>query len=114
MNNPETKGASGTELSPMTVAFGLSVAVTSLVVAVGVIIKEKTPSVMAAMKSMTGHHWISHSLIAILAFVFLGLTIARSRVCDRMSRTAYRLICFVTICVALSSATILGFYLFCD
>ncbi len=42
-------------------------------------IKELYPSVNAAMKSMLGHHWITHGVAVVLAFLVLGVFFSRSR-----------------------------------
>ena len=57
--------------------FGVSFLITSLINTLLVIIKEKNAAVLAAMKSATGHHWITHGvlvliLIFILGFIFSG------------------------------------------
>lgn len=54
------------------VAFGGALILVSLLNAVLVIVKEEMPVVKAAMKAATGHHWLSHGLVVLLAFGLLG------------------------------------------
>ena len=65
-------------LSATTVGYGLSVIVTSIMSAVLMIIKEThEETVMAWMKKVTPHHWITHGVIAVLLFVVLGAVFSR-------------------------------------
>lgn len=59
-------------------AFGYSLAVVSVLSAMLVILKEKNEAVMALMKAATGHHWITHGLVVLIAFVVLGLVFAKA------------------------------------
>ena len=58
-------------------SFALSLAITSLLNAVLVVIKEQNPdTVLAWMKAATGHHWISHGMLILIVFAVLGWTLA--------------------------------------
>jgi hypothetical protein len=61
-----------TTLDKTTIGFGLSAAVMSILNALLVILKETTPSVLAAMTRATGHHWTTHGIIVIVIFILLG------------------------------------------
>ena len=61
------------EIGKYTRSFGLSFAITSVVSALLVIIKESSEEgVLAAMKAVTGHHWITHGLINDQSYPFCG------------------------------------------
>jgi hypothetical protein len=64
-------------LSKYSVSFAVSLAVASVVNGLLVVAKEKSPAVLAGMKRMTGHHWVTHSAIVILIFFVLGWLLAR-------------------------------------
>jgi hypothetical protein len=101
-------------LSKYTVSFGLSLAVTSVINAVLVTVKEKSQSVMSGMARMTGHHWITHSLFIVLLFATLGFLFANVRGSRGLEMTARRLISTITLGVAAASLIIVGFYLVAD
>ena len=52
-----------TNLSKASVSFGLSLAVTSIINAIIVAVKEKSDAVMNGMKKVTGHHWTRRGLL---------------------------------------------------
>jgi membrane-bound metal-dependent hydrolase YbcI (DUF457 family) len=61
-----------------TISFGLSLGIVSLVSALLVILKEISPNtVLPWMKSITGHHWITHSLFILILFALIGWLLAR-------------------------------------
>ena len=93
-------------------AFGIALAVACVINALLVVAKEKNAAVMGEMKALTGHHWITHSVIVIVLFAGLGglLGVARSG----FSMTAGRLIGTVVSAVAAAGLIIVGFYLFAD
>src|SRR5580698_6153868 len=99
-------------LSRNTVAFGISLAVTSVVNALLVVAKEThQATVMAWMKKATGHHWATHSLLSLILFFALGLFLARGQ---GLKITAARLVKIIAAGVAIGGLIILGFYLFID
>lgn len=59
-------------------AFGYALALVSLLSALLVVLKEKSEAVMALMKSATGHHWITHGVLVLAAFVVIGLVLAKT------------------------------------
>ncbi|MBU1230164.1 MAG: hypothetical protein KKA55_10385 [Proteobacteria bacterium] len=66
-------------LNAQTRAFGLSVAITSIVSALLVIAKESNEdTLLKFMKTVTPHHWITHGLFNLILFVALGLILAKS------------------------------------
>ena len=99
-----------TPLSRRTVGFSLALSAAVLLNAIIVVVKEKSDAVMALFKSLTGHHWITHSVIVLVAFLGLGWSLAR-----RSTTIATdRLIVTVLSSVAIATAIIAGFYLFVD
>lgn len=65
-------------LGKLTTSFGLSLGITSVLSALLVILKETNEqTVLAWMKAATGHHWITHGLLDVLAFVILGFVLGR-------------------------------------
>jgi hypothetical protein len=100
-----------TGLSKCSIGFGFSLAIACLVNAAIVVIKESSPKVQAWMKSVTGHHWVTHSLIVIVLFVVLGWLFSRGK---GLGMGARRLTLLVAGGVVLGSLIIAGFYLFGD
>ena len=96
-------------LGRMPSAFGLSVAVTSVLTALLVIAKETTPALKAWMKAFAGHHWTTHGLITLLVFVALALLLAQLRLSERLTTTALTLV--LAGGIVLSGLLIFGFYL---
>jgi hypothetical protein len=101
------------DLSKCTVAFGFSLAVTSVVSALLVVAKELSPNlVMAWMKRLTGQHWVTHSLIAVVLFGIFGAVFSRANSGAGLKMSASRLIFALAGGVILGGLIIAGFYLF--
>ena len=95
-------------LSRYAVSFGLSLSVCSVINALLVVAKEKSPAVQSAMQKLTGHHWVTHSVIVLALFVILGFLFGRVTIStDRLIKTIFA-------AVILSSLIIIGFYLTAD
>jgi hypothetical protein len=88
--------------------FAYSYALTALLSALLVVAKEESPTILNAMKALTGHHWVTHGVFDILAFLLLGRSLSRSGLAQ--SATASALIWAIAGSTILSSALILGFY----
>jgi len=101
-------------LSRYTVSFGLSAALSSVVNALLVVAKEKSPAIQAAMQRITGHHWVTHSAFVILLFGFLGWLFARANGGHGPKISANALIGAIAGGVALAGAMIVAFYLMAD
>ncbi len=101
-------------VSKHTVSFGLSLAICSVVNALLVIAKEKSPALQAAMKKITGHHWITHSAAIILLFLVLGFLLGKVKAGRGDSAAVNRLIQFIAAGIFLAVALIIGFYLIAD
>jgi putative flippase GtrA len=101
-------------LSKYTVSFGLSLALCSVVNALLVVVKEKSPAVQAEMQRMTGHHWVTHSTIVVGLFLLCGWLFTLPNGGRGLRLPASRLMGIMVAGVVLSGAIIMGFYLFAD
>jgi hypothetical protein len=95
-------------VSKYTVSFGLSLALCSVLNALLVVAKEKSPAVQAAMQKLTGHHWVTHSAIVLILFVILGFLFAN------ITMPVNRLIKTIIAGVFAGGLIIIGFYLIAD
>ncbi|ABK16935.1 hypothetical protein [Syntrophobacter fumaroxidans] len=103
----ESKG-----LGKYSLSFGLSLAVTSVLSALLVVIKELNEgTVLAWMKQATGHHWVTHGVFNLVAFVVLGfLFAAMSR--SPATKEPFGNLTGVVVGTVLASASIIaGFFL---
>jgi membrane-bound metal-dependent hydrolase YbcI (DUF457 family) len=109
----ETRNANAMQsgLSKCSVGFGIALAIACMVNAILVIAKESSPKVMAGMRRMTGHHWVTHSLVALIVFVLFGFLLSRGKGPEMNAR---RLIFLVAGAVILGVLMIAGFYLVGD
>jgi hypothetical protein len=103
-----------TGLSKFTISFGLSLALASVANGLLVAAKEKIPAVMAGMQKLTGHHWISHSVIILGLFAFFGWLFAQAHGGLGLRITVPRLVSALVSGVAIGGLVILGFYLMGD
>jgi hypothetical protein len=101
-------------VSKYTISFGLSLALTSVINALLVIVKEKSPAVMAGLQQLTGHHWISHSAIVLVLFAVFGWMFARANGGRGIQITVNNLIRALVSGVVIGGLVILGFYLVGD
>ena len=98
-------------LSNNATAFGISLVVASIANALLVAAKEKSPKVLAFMKGLTGHHWITHCTFIILLFLVLGWILSRANGGKGIHVTPATLIGTIVGGVILSAIVIVGFYL---
>ena len=99
-------------LSKYSVSFGASLAITSILSALLVVLKELNEhSVLAWMKSLTSHHWITHGLFMVIAFFAIGWGLAKMNNGAGLKMTPERLICLITSGVVIGGLIISGFYL---
>jgi hypothetical protein len=103
--------ANDSGLGKYTVSYALSLAVVSVLNGILVIIKESSKSVMAWMAALTGHHWVTHGVFVIVAFVVLGWLFSRANGGRGIQIPASRLIGLVIGGVVVGGALIAGFYL---
>ncbi len=108
---PNTETAS---VSKYTISFGLSAALASVVNALLVIAKEKSQAVQAGMQKLTGHHWVTHSIIVLMVFGFFGWLFARANGGRGIQMSVNRLIGMLVAGVVAGGLVIVGFYLIGD
>ncbi len=95
-----------------TTSFGVSLAITSVVSALLVVVKELNEnSVLTWMKNLTSHHWITHGLFMVIAFFAIGWGLARMNNGEGLKLKPERLICVIVSGVVIGGIIISGFYL---
>ena len=99
-----------TGVSKYTASFGLALAVTSVANGLLVVAKEKIPAVMAGMQKLTGHHWITHSVIIVALFALLGLLFAQPNGGQGMRLAGNRVITALVSGVVFGALIIVGFF----
>ncbi len=100
-----------TGIGKYSAAFGLALAVTSMLSALLVVLKEQNEeTVLAWMKAATGHHWVTHGAFDLALFLLLGLIFAQAGWGARLSGNA--LAGIITLSVLLSSLIIAGYFAF--
>jgi hypothetical protein len=100
------------EIGKYTKSFGLSFAITSVVSALLVILKESNEEgVLALMKAVTGHHWVTHGLINLILFVVLGWALSMANKGQGVEMSATGLVSYIVGAVIISGVLIAGFYL---
>jgi len=101
-------------VSKYTVSFGLSLAFCSVVNALLVVAKEKSPAVAAHLQKITGHHWVTHSAFVVLLFFLCGWLFTLPNGGQGLRLTAGRLPGIVVAGVLTGGLIIMGFYLIAD
>ena len=100
-----------TGVSKYTTSFGLSLALASVANALLVVAKESIPAVAAGMQKLTGHHWVTHSVIILGLFALFGWLLARAQGGRGINLSVNRLIATLVAGVVAGGLVILGFYL---
>jgi uncharacterized Tic20 family protein len=99
-------------ISKHTVSFGVSLAITSILSALLVVVKELNEnSVLAWMKGLTSHHWITHGLLMVISFFAIGWGLAKMNNGQGLKMTPERLVCAIVSGVVIGGLIITGFYL---
>ncbi len=109
MSDAENNG-----ISKNTKAFGLSLALASVVNGLLVVAKEKIPAVMTGMQKLTGHHWVTHVVVVMAVFVVCGFLFGRLNGGQGPKISAGGLIGTVVLGVVLGGGMIVAFYLMGD
>ena len=92
--------------------FGVSFAITSLFSVIVLILKETNEhTVMAWMKAVTPHHWITHTLLDLIVFVVLGLVLAKTNNGQGIKVSSDRLNSIIAGAFVICGILIAGFYL---
>jgi lipoprotein signal peptidase len=101
-----------TGIGKYTRSFGLSFAITSVLSALLVILKESNEeTVLAWMKAATGHHWVTHGIFNLIVFVGLGWALSRLDNGQGLKITANILVICIVCAVFVSGLIITGFYI---
>ncbi len=101
-----------TEIGKYTRSFGLSFAITSVVSAILVILKETNEETLLAwMKAASGHHWVTHGIFDIILFVVLGWVLSRPHNGQGVELSTNGLVSSMVGAIVVSGVLILGFYL---
>ncbi len=107
---PEIKGEEA--FGRYTVSFGLSIAITSVLSALLVVVKELNENtILEWMRNVTPHHWITHGVFDLIVFAVLGFALARVNGGKGPKVSSRRLNQLIVGAVAVSCITIAGFYL---
>jgi hypothetical protein len=98
-----------------TKAFGVALAITSVLSALLVVAKELGQhTVMVWMRKLTGQHWVTHSLIALVLFFIMGFGFAKTNGGRGMKMSGARLVLVLASGVIIGDLIIAGFYLVGD
>ncbi|NOX34347.1 MAG: hypothetical protein GXP56_11550 [Deltaproteobacteria bacterium] len=101
-----------TEIGKYTKGFGLSFGITSVISAILVILKETNEgTILETMKSITGHHWVTHGVFNIILFLVLGWILSKANNGQGVNLSANSLVSSIIGTVVISSILIAGFYL---
>lgn len=98
-------------LSKYTVSFGLAFALASVLNALLVVAKERSHAVQGWMQQLTGHHWVTHCVIVIVAFTVFGWLFAKANGGQGLKIGADGLIKIIVGGVVAGYLIITGFYL---
>jgi hypothetical protein len=98
------------QLDRTTTAFGLAAAVAILFNTILAWIKDAFEPLNSFMASLTGHHWITHSLADVIVFLVLGFVFLRLGTAERMSAMA--LIQTLVVAVVVAGLGLVGWFLF--
>ena len=99
------------EIGKYTKSFGLSFAITSVISALLVILKElNEDTVLAWMKAAAGHHWITHGIIDVIIFVALGWILSMPNSGQGLKVSVNALIGSIVVSTLISSLLIAGFF----
>ena len=114
LNRHHERGKQHNSVSKCTISFGWSLALCSVLNALLVVAKEKSPKLQGTMKSIAGHHWIAHSAIVVLLFVVFGWLFASAAKNRGPNLPVNSLIKTIFAGLTVGVVIIVGFYLFAD
>lgn len=89
--------------------FGLSYAITSVLSALLVVLKESNEAFHDVLTVITGHHWVTHGLLDVVVFLMLGFVFYRK--CDGSRFTMNALIMIVVGATVISGLIITGYFI---
>lgn len=92
-----------------TVGYTISFAIASIVNGLLVIIKEEYAPLKDFMKSLSGHHWITHGIFIIVIFLLLGYVFSRGDVKEKYDPG--KLSAYIVFSTIIGSLLIFGYFL---
>ncbi|KUO65417.1 MAG: hypothetical protein APF80_06460 [Alphaproteobacteria bacterium BRH_c36] len=98
----------GERVNSQVAGYGYSYAITSLLSALLVVLKESSAPVMDMMARLSGHHWVTHGILDIILFVAIGWLLSRSALASDASYGS--VISAVIGSTVISGLIIAGFY----
>jgi hypothetical protein len=107
----ERDGAEAGALGKYTRSFGLSLAITSVLSSLLVVLKELNEGVLIWMKAATPHHWITHGILDVLAFVIIAFALAQLHGGQGVRVSVKGMTLAVVGSAVVSGLIIAGFYL---
>ncbi len=99
-------------LGKYTASYGVSLAITCVLSALLVPIKELNKPLFTLMAKATTHHWITHGVFDVIVFVVLGWALAQLNGGTGLKTPAKSLINMIVGAVVIGGLIIAGFYLF--
>ncbi|MFA6608618.1 MAG: hypothetical protein WCT07_01790 [Candidatus Paceibacterota bacterium] len=91
----------------LTTAFGISASVAIVFNTLLMVAKESNPAILAWMKMVTIHHWITHGLLVTGVFIILGLVLYKTKIQIQIMSLTW----MVTLSSILSGLGIVIFFL---
>lgn len=97
------------KLHPTTVGFGFAASLVIIASTVLVIMKEEDKALLAYMKGLTGHHWITQGILVMVAFLALGSLFSAMNRNPKIEGSTLSVLLFVSTAVA--SLGLIGYFL---
>jgi hypothetical protein len=92
-------------LSPATSSFALAAAIAVVFNTALAWVKDAYAPLNSLMKSMTGHHWITHGLADLVIFLALGVIFQKAHITEKMDpHRVIRIVVWATVAAALGLA----------
>lgn len=107
MSAEQTPAGASETVSATVSGFGISYAITSILSALLVVLKESSEAVHDALVAITGHHWVTQSLLDLIVFVVLGFVLSRRS----MAMSGNALITTIVGATVLSGLIIAGYFI---
>ena len=98
-----------TPVSPATAGFSIAAAAAIIFNTLLAWAKESNPSLLAAMKSAMGHHWITHGTAVVVVFLVCGFIFSKLGFPQRMNGATLAML--LTIATVLGGLGLIGFFL---
>ncbi|MRR14054.1 hypothetical protein EG833_01210 [archaeon] len=99
----------GNDLLRNVKSFGLAFFVAAIANSMLVILKEENEGVMAWMKALTGHHWITQGVFAVVLFFLLGMVFSLTGIGEKLEEERLSVLALTGALAA--TLLIVGFFL---